>query len=129
MTKQKGIKFVKVETDRPLLTFYSPKYEFEPRLYMEMLENKSKVKPTLRNTEWISKNNSSLAVSINDNKINENSYDEVKSKSPSKSPSTINKKQKIIDITNASENDLKNFDDRISERKSYDDKSDDLDKR
>ena len=121
MTKQKGIKFVKVETDRPLLTFYSPKYEFEPRLYMEMLENKSKVKPTLRNTEWISKNNSSLAVSINDNKINENSYDEVKSKSPSKSPSTINKKQKIIDITNASENDLKNFDDRISERKSYDD--------
>jgi hypothetical protein len=123
MTKQKGIKFVKVETDRPLLTFYPPKYELEPRLYMEMLENKSKVKPTLRNTEWISKNSSSLSVSMNDNKINENSYN----KSPPKSPSTINKKQKIIDITNASENDLKNFDDRISERKSYDDKSDDLD--
>ncbi len=128
MTKQKGIKFVKVETDRPLLTFYSPKYDFEPRLYMEMLENSSKVKPTLRNTEWISKNNSSLAVSMNDNKVNENTYTDSKSKSPSKSPSsTINKKQKIIDITNASETDLKNFDDRISDRKSYDDKSDDLD--
>ncbi len=123
MTKQKGIKFVKVETDRPLLTFYPPKYELEPRLYMEMLENSAKVKPTLRNTEWISKNSSSLSVSMNDNKINENSYN----KSPPKSPSTINKKQKIIDITNASETDLKNFDDRISERKSYDDKSDDLD--
>ena len=51
MTRQKPIKFVKVETDRPLLTFYPPKYELEPRLYMEMLENKAKVKPTIRNTE------------------------------------------------------------------------------
>jgi hypothetical protein len=126
MTKQKGIKFVKVETDRPLLTFYPAKYDFEPRLYMEMLENTSKVKPTLRNTEWISKNNSSLSVSMNDNKINENSYNDPKSKSPSKSPST-SKKQKIIDITNASENDLKNFDNRITERTSYGDKPDDLD--
>jgi hypothetical protein len=127
MTRQKGIKFVKVETDRPLLTFYPPKYEFEPRLYMEMLENSSKVKPTLRNTDWISKNNSSLASSMSDNKINENSYNDPKSKSPSKSPSTVSRKQKIIDITNASENDLKNFDNKILEKKSYDDKSDDLD--
>ena len=63
MTKQKGIKFVKVETDRPLLTFYPPKYELEPRLYMEMLENKAKVKPTIRSTEWISKKTSSLKFS------------------------------------------------------------------
>ncbi len=69
MTKQKGIKFVKVETDRPLLTFYPPKYELEPRLYMEMLENKAKVKPTIRSTEWISKKTSSYSASVNDERI------------------------------------------------------------
>ncbi len=125
MTKQKGIKFVKVETDRPLLTFYPPKYEFEPRLYMEMLENKSKVKPTFRNTEWISKQSTSVSSSMSDSTYHSNKSEEPKS--PPKSPSSINKKQKIIDITNASDNDLKNFESKILENKSYDDKSDDLD--
>ncbi len=126
MTKQKGIKFVKVETDRPLLTFYPPKYELEPRLYMEMLENKAKVKPTIRNTEWISKQSTSVSSSMNDSTYHNNSKSE-EPKSPSRSPSTLNKKQKIIDITNASDNDLKNFESKILENKSYDDKSDDLD--
>ena len=125
MTKQKGIKFVKVETDRPLLTFYPPKYEFEPRLYMEMLENKAKVKPTFRNTEWISKQSTSVSSSMSDSTYHSNKSEEPKS--PPKSPSSINKKQKIIDITNASDNDLKNFESKILENKSYDDKSDDLD--
>jgi hypothetical protein len=123
MTKQKGIKFVKVETDRPLLTFYPPKYELEPRLYMEMLENKAKVKPTIRNTEWISKKSSSYSASVNEERItSESSHQESKPKSPPKSPQ---KKQKIIDITNASDNDLKNFENKALENK-YTDKSDDL---
>ena len=62
------MKFVKVEADRPLLTFYNPKYESEPRLYMELLENKAKVKPTLRNTEWISKSSKGVVPSIYDAK-------------------------------------------------------------
>ena len=125
MTKQKGIKFVKVETDRPLLTFYPPKYEFEPRLYMEMLENKAKVKPTIRSTEWISKKTSSYSASVNEERItSETSSQENKPKSPPKSPQ---KKQKIIDITNASDNDLKNFENKALENKYNDDKSDDLD--
>ena len=125
MTKQKGIKFVKVETDRPLLTFYPPKYELEPRLYMEMLENKAKVKPTIRSTEWISKKTSSYSASVNEERItSESSQQENKPKSPPKSPQ---KKQKIIDITNASDNDLKNFENKALENKYNDDKSDDLD--
>ena len=124
MTKQKGIKFVKVETDRPLLTFYPPKYELEPRLYMEMLENKAKVKPTIRSTEWISKKTSSYSASVNEERISsESSHQENKPKSPPKSPQ---KKQKIIDITNASDNDLKNFENKALENKYNDDKSDDL---
>ncbi len=124
MTKQKGIKFVKVETDRPLLTFYPPKYELEPRLYMEMLENKAKVKPTIRSTEWISKKTSSYSASVNDERIkSEQPTQENKPKSPAKSPQ---KKQKIIDITNASDNDLKNFESKVLENKYNDDKSDDL---
>ena len=125
MTKQKGIKFVKVETDRPLLTFYPPKYELEPRLYMEMLENKAKVKPTIRNTEWISKKSSSYSASVNEERItSETSHQENKPKSPPKSPQ---KKQKIIDITNASDTDLKNFESKVLENKYTDDKTDDLD--
>lgn len=116
MTKQKGIKFVKVETDRPILTFYSPKYDLEPRLYMEMLENKSKVKPTIRNTEWISKKSSSYSASVNDERI---ASDYQEPKSPPKSPQ---KKQKIIDITNASDTDLKNFESKVLEN--TDDKDD-----
>ncbi len=123
MTKQKGIKFVKVETDRPLLTFYPPKYELEPRLYMEMLENKAKVKPTLRNTEWISKKSSSYSASVNDERTFSD-YQENKPKSPPKSPP---RKQKIIDITNASDTDLKNFESKVLENKYNDDKTDDLD--
>ena len=115
MTKQKHIRFVKVETDRPLLTFYPPKYEIEPRLYMEMLENKAKVKPTLRSTDWISKQYASY--SMNDHTL-ETSNNEVKT--PPRSPST---KQKIIDITNATDNDLKKFENRVLNEN----KSDDLD--
>ena len=66
MTKNKRIKFVKVEADRPLLTFYPPKFEPEPRLYLELLENKAKVKPTLRNSEWISKIAKGYSASVND---------------------------------------------------------------
>ena len=39
MSKNKKIKFIKVEAERPLLTFYPPKYEPEARLYLEYLEN------------------------------------------------------------------------------------------
>ena len=117
MTKQKNIKFVKVESDRPLLTFYPPKYDLEPRLYMEMLENKAKVKPTLRATDWISKQHSSYSITDHKSSFeNDNSHNEVKS--PPKSPST---KQKIIDITNASDNDLKNFETKVLDENRYDD--------
>ena len=55
MEKVKKMKFVKVDVYQPLLTIYSPRFESEPILYMELLENKEKVIPTLRNTGWISK--------------------------------------------------------------------------
>ncbi len=117
MSKTKKMKFVKVEADRPLLTFYPPKFESEPRLYMELLENKSKIKPTLRNTEWISKSSKGVVPSIYDAKNyadNEIAKDNLISRSPPKSPKD---KPKIIDITNASDNDIKEFENKaIRER-------------
>ncbi len=122
MTKTKKIKFIKVETDRPLITFYPPKFEPEPRLYMELLENKSKVKPQLRNTDWISKTASGgmipSIVSIQDE--------------PRK-PYSPPKGKKIIDITNATDNDIKEFEEKAareredSRRSSDRDRKDDLD--
>ena len=131
MAKVKKMKFIKVEADRPLLTFYSPKYESEPRLYMELIENKSKVKPTLRNTEWISKSSKGIVPSIYDAKNyadNEIAKDNLISRSPPKSPKD---KPKIIDITNASDNDIKEFENRaIRERNRDDDRRrDDEDRR
>jgi hypothetical protein len=41
MTK---IKVIKVPSDRPKMDFYTPHFEPMPILYMELLENKQKVK-------------------------------------------------------------------------------------
>ncbi len=112
MSKVKKMKFIKIEADRPLLTFYNPKYESEPRLYMELLENKSKIKPTLRNTEWISKSSKGVVPSIYDAKNyadNEITKENLISRSPPKSPKD---KPKIIDITNASDNDIREFENK-----------------
>ena len=132
MAKVKKMKFIKVDADRPLLTFYSPKYESEPRLYMELLENKSKVKPTLRNSEWISKSSKGFVPSIYDTKNyadNEIAKDNLISRSPPKSPKD---KPKIIDITNATDNDIREFEnkairEREDRRRDDDRRSDDLD--
>ena len=129
MAKVKKMKFIKVEADRPLLTFYSPKFEPEPRLYMELIENKAKVKPTLRNSEWISKSSKGVIPSIYDSKNyadNEITKENLISRSPPKSPVS---KPKIIDITNASDNDIKEFEnkairDREDRRKDHDRRSD-----
>ncbi len=123
------MKFIKVEADRPLLTFYSPKFEPEPRLYMELLENKAKVKPTLRNSEWISKSSKGVVPSIYDSKNyadNEIAKENLISRSPPRSPVV---KPKIIDITNASDNDIKEFEnkairDREDRRRDDDRRSD-----
>jgi hypothetical protein len=124
MSKNKKIKFIKVEADRPLLTFYNPKYETEPRLYLELLENKSKVKPHIRNTEWISNSMKGTVPSIyeaRDYADNEITKENLISKSPVKSP---REKPKIIDITNASDNDIKEFENRAL--RSRDERKDDL---
>ena len=134
MAKIKKMKFIKVEADRPLLTFYSPKYEHEQRLYMELIENKSKVKPTLRNSEWISKSSKGVIPSIYDSKNyadNEIAKENLISRSPPKSPKD---RPKIIDITNASDNDIKEFEnrairDRENRRDDDDKRRDDNDKR
>ena len=120
MTKNKRIKFVKVEADRPLLTFYPPKFEPEPRLYLELLENKAKVKPTLRNSEWISKIAKGYSASVNDTNI----YEEPRAKSPSRSvtnsPRQSFQKPKIIDITNATDSDIKEFENKAINKKEED---------
>ena len=120
MTKNKRIEFVKVEADRPLLTFYPPKFEPEPRLYLELLENKAKVKPTLRNSEWISKIAKGYSASVNDTNI----YEEPRSKSPSRSvtnsPRQSFQKPKIIDITNATDSDIKEFENKAINKKEED---------
>ena len=123
MSKNKKIKFIKVEAERPLLTFYTPKYEAEARLYLELLENKSKVKPHIRNTEWISSSSKGSVPSIYEAKDyadNEITKENLISKSPAKSP---REKPKIIDITNASDKDIKDFEDRAL--RSRDDRRDD----
>ena len=105
MSKNKKIKFIKVEADGPLLTFHSPRYEPEARLYLEYLENKAKVKPQLRNTEWISKNVKGYIPSIQDDNVKDIFKSDKVEKSPQRSPV----KPKIIDITNATDNDIREF--------------------
>jgi hypothetical protein len=127
MVKVKKMKFIKVEADRPLLTFYNPKYEAEPRLYMELLENKAKVKPTLRNTEWISKSSKGVVPSIYDAKNyadNEITKENLISRSPPKSPKD---KPKIIDITNATDNDIKEFENKAIRNRDDDRRRNDSD--
>jgi len=130
MSKNKKIKFIKVEAEGPLLTFHSPRYEPEARLYLEYLENKAKVKPQLRNTEWISKNVKGYVPSVQEDNVKDIFKSEkVENKSPQRSPN----KPKIIDITNATDNDIRDFEeraiknkeDRNDERRS--EKNDDLD--
>ncbi len=113
MSKNKKIKFIKVEADGPLLTFHSPRYEPEARLYLEYLENKAKVKPQLRNTEWISKNVKGYIPSIQDDNVKDIFKSDKVEKSPQRSPV----KPKIIDITNATDNDIREFEEKAIKNK------------
>ena len=116
MSKNKKIKFIKIEADGPLLTFHSPRFEPEARLYLEYLENKAKVKPQLRNTEWISKNVKGYVPSMQEDNVKDIFKSEKVEKSPQRSPQT-NNKPKIIDITNATDNDIREFEEKAIKNK------------
>ena len=113
MSKNKKIKFIKIEADGPLLTFHSPRFEPEARLYLEYLENKAKVKPQLRNTEWISKNVKGYVPSMQEDNVKDIFKSEKVEKSPQRSPV----KPKIIDITNATDNDIREFEEKAIKNK------------
>ena len=55
---KKKIRVIKVKSDYPVNDFYTPSFPAMPRLYLELLENKQKVKTELRNREFIPKGNS-----------------------------------------------------------------------
>jgi hypothetical protein len=53
---KRKIRVIKVKSETPINEFYTPSFEQMPRLYLELLENKTKVKPELRKTEFVSRN-------------------------------------------------------------------------
>ena len=126
MTK---IKVIKVPSDRPKMDFYTPHFEPMPILYMELLENKQKVKlgapkyhmpknfsaskiPSLESVQQTAKDE----ISRENNFKFSDSEGGNSQKSPPPILSSKDKKGgdmkplKIIDITNASSNDLVKLD-------------------
>ena len=58
--KKAKYKIIKVANESPPPTIRIPNFPPLPRLYLELLENKAKVKPELRDLEWDPKSSTQI---------------------------------------------------------------------
>ena len=141
---KKKIRVIKVSSDYPMNDFYTPSFKSMPRLYLELLENKQKVRPDMRNREFIPKGNTRYTgPSIDEaritaqkemsNELKMNFGEEKRSPTTDQVPQRQSppverklsrpqsKEDTLVDITNLDENKIKELETPRNARNSNDD--------